>query len=60
MMTDHMERRRIPYAVTFGNHDIQCGISNEEQAKGGILPVKSCHPCCFSIFLYPNTESAGM
>lgn len=55
-----MERCRIPYAVTFGNHDIQCGISNEEQAKGGVLPVKSCHPFCFSIFLYPNTESAGM
>lgn len=33
MLTDPMERRRIPYAVTFGNHDIQCGISNEEQAE---------------------------
>lgn len=32
MLSDPMERRRIPYAVTFGNYDIQCGISNEEQA----------------------------
>lgn len=33
MLTDPIERRRIPYAVTFGNHDIQCGISSEEQAE---------------------------
>lgn len=32
MLMAPMERRRIPYAVTFGNHDIQCGLSNEEQA----------------------------
>ena len=31
-LTSPMEEHGIPYAVTFGNHDIQCGISNEEQA----------------------------
>lgn len=32
MLTEPMEKRGIPYAVTFGNHDLQCGLSNEEQA----------------------------
>ena len=32
ILTSPMEERGIPYAVTFGNHDIQCGLSNEEQA----------------------------
>lgn len=32
ILTEPMEKRCIPYAVTFGNHDVQCGISNEEQA----------------------------
>ncbi len=27
-----MENYGIPYAVTFGNHDAQCGLTNEEQA----------------------------
>lgn len=27
------EQSGIPYAVTFGNHDVQCGLSNEEQAE---------------------------
>ena len=32
ILTSPMEERGIPYAVTFGNHDIQCGLSNEQQA----------------------------
>ena len=28
-----LERHGIPFAVTFGNHDAQCGLSNEEQAR---------------------------
>lgn len=28
-----LEERGIPFAVTFGNHDDQCGISKEEQIK---------------------------
>lgn len=28
-----LEDRGIPFAVTFGNHDDQCGISKEEQIK---------------------------
>ena len=28
-----MEKRHIPYAVTFGNHDMQCGMDNEKQEK---------------------------
>lgn len=28
-----LEDRGIPFAVTFGNHDDQCGISKEEQVK---------------------------
>lgn len=27
-----LERLGIPFAVTFGNHDLQCGISNADQA----------------------------
>ncbi len=30
---DCLERHGIPFAVTFGNHDAQCGLSNEEQAR---------------------------
>lgn len=28
-----LEQSGIPYAMTFGNHDAQCGLSNEEQAQ---------------------------
>lgn len=31
-LMEPLEQYRIPYAVTFGNHDVQCGLSNEEQA----------------------------
>lgn len=46
ILTAPMENYGIPYAVTFGNHDRQCGLSNEEQAAiyqqspYGICPVE--------------------
>lgn len=32
-LMEPLEQSGVPYAVTFGNHDVQCGLSNEEQAK---------------------------
>lgn len=28
-----MEKRHVPYVVTFGNHDVQCGMDNEKQEQ---------------------------
>lgn len=33
LITAVAEKYAVPFAVTFGNHDRQCGISNAEQAK---------------------------
>ncbi len=41
ILAEPMEKRAIPYAVTFGNHDAQCGLSNEEQAA----VYRSCPYC---------------
>ena len=60
MLTDPMERRRIPYAVTFGNHDIQCGISNEEQAEWyrqqpyGVCPKEGAAAGTFDLTVHRN------
>ena len=57
-----MENLGIPYAVTFGNHDIQCGLSNEDQAAlyrqypHGICPDDA--PCA-GTFLLPVQSSDG-
>lgn len=34
--------RNIPFAVTFGNHDCQTGISNKEQLEN----IYKSYPCC--------------
>lgn len=50
ILTEPMEKRCIPYAVTFGNHDVQCGISNEEQAA-----IYRSYPYC----ICPAEEQAA-
>ena len=51
IVTTPMENYKIPYAVTFGNHDRQCGLSNEEQA---VLYRRMQHCICPS-----ETVAAG-
>lgn len=42
-ITEPLEKRSIPWVVTYGNHDFQCGLSNEELDE-----VYQEFPCCMN------------
>lgn len=63
-ITEPIQKYKIPFAVTFGNHDRDCGISNREQMKiyqkldGCFMPDSRNHedPGTYSI---PIKDSKG-
>lgn len=42
VLLEPVVKRNIPFAVTFGNHDSQVGISNKEQFE----KIYKSYPCC--------------
>ena len=66
MLTAPMEEKKIPYAITFGNHDAQCGVSNEEQAEWyrqlpyGICPKEEMGAGTFSLTVHKRDGQGAL
>lgn len=54
-LVEPLEKRRIPWAVTYGNHDFQCGLSNEE-----LDSICREFPCCMNRGLKVTSSASGM
>lgn len=50
-----LEDRSIPWIVTYGNHDFQCGLSNEELDK-----IYQDFPCCMNRSASSTSSASAM